>query len=155
MLIQLYWTWILLQKKQNYIVWEFLSRKKSRTLILWEMSTFQHFSNTVIFKKSPNSCSQAAFLASSIRHNAKTQQRECLLLVYTHHVYNTRTLVSVDSSRGRTASSALHFHGFSEGLGHSELAVSQGNHNSTTTRRSFLLCGASPQQRFGEHNVFF
>lgn len=118
------------------------------------MSTFQHFSNTVIFKKSPNSCSQPAFLASSIRHNAKTQQKECLLIVYTHHVYKTCTLFLVDSSRGSTTSSAFHFHRFSKGLGYSKLAVSQSNHKSTMTRSSLLLCVASPRQHFVEHNVF-
>lgn len=154
MLIQLYWTWILFQKKQNDTVWWVLTKKKFGTLILWEISTFQHFSNTVIFKKSPNSCSQPAFLASNIRHNAKTQQKECLLIVYTHHVYKTCTLFLVDSSRGCTTSSAFHFHRFSKGLGYSKLAVSQSNHKSTTTRSSLLLCVASPQQHFGEHNVF-
>lgn len=125
---------------------------KFGTRILWEISTFQHFSNTVIFKKSPNSSSQSAFLASSIRCNAKTQQKECLLIVYAHHVYKTCTLFLVDSPRGSTTSSAFHFHRFSKGLGYSKLAVSQSNRKSITTRSS-LLCVASPRQRFGEHNV--
>lgn len=114
----------------------------------------QHFSNTVIFKKSPNSCSQPAFLASSVRHNAKTQQKDCLLIVYAHHVYKTCTLFLIDSSRGCTTSSVFRFHRFSKGLGYSKLAVSQNNHKSTMTRSSLLLCVASPRQHFGEHNVF-
>lgn len=92
-------------------------KKETKTFIWWEMSTFQHFSNTVIFKKSPNSCSQPAFLASSIRHKAKTQQKESLLTVYIHHVYNACTLFLLDSSRGCTTSSAFHFHRFSKGWG--------------------------------------
>lgn len=62
-------------------------------------------------------------------------------------------LFSVDSSGGPAASSVFHVHGFSKGLGCSKLAVSQSNHNSTMTKSSFLLCGASPQERFGDHNV--
>lgn len=153
-LIHLYWTWILFQKKQNDTVWWFLTETKFRTLILWEISTFQHFSNTAICKKSPNSCSQAAFLASSTRHSAKTQQKERLLTVSTHHVYKTCLLFLAGSLRGCATSSAFHFRRFSKGLGYSELAMSLRNHKSTMTRSSLVLCPASPRQHFEEHNVF-
>lgn len=105
---------------------------------------FNIFSNTAVFKKSPNSCSRPAFLASSIRHNAKTQQKECLLIVYAHYVYKTCTLFLVDSSRGSTTSSAFHFQRFSTGVGYSKLAVGQSNHQSTMTRSSLLLCVSCP-----------
>lgn len=82
--------------------------------------------------------------------------RKCILIVYTHHVYKTCTLFSVDYSRGCTTSSEFYFHGFSKGLGYSRLAVSQSHHKSTLTRSSFLLCVASPRQHFGEHrNIMF
>lgn len=121
---------------------------------MWEMSTSQHFSNTVILKKSPDSCSQPAFLASSISHNAKAQQEERLLIVHAHRVYKTWALFAVGSLRGGTASSAFRFHRFSEGLGYSVLALSQSNRKSTVTRGSLLLSVASSRQHFGEHNIF-
>lgn len=121
---------------------------------MWEMSTSQHFPNTVILKKSPDSCSQPAFLASSTRLNAKAQQEECLLIVHTHRVCKTCALVSVGSLRGGTASSAFHFHRCSEGPGYSMLALSQSNHKSTTPSGSRLLWVASSRQHFGEHNLF-
>lgn len=69
---------------------------------------FNIFSNTAVFKKSPNSCCWPTFLASSMSHNAKTQQKGCLFTVRTHHVYKTCTLFLADSSGGSTISSAFH-----------------------------------------------
>lgn len=140
--------WILLQKKENYTVKGFLTKKMFRTLVLWEISTFFQYCH---FLEIPGFLLPAS-LSGQQYYTQRQNPAESVFYLCTHTMCII-PLFSVDSSGGPAASSVFHVHGFSKGLGCSKLAVSQSNCNSTMTRSSFLLCGAFPQERFGDHNV--
>lgn len=105
---------------------------------------FNIFSNTAIFKKSPNSCCWPTFLASSTSHSAKTQQKGCLFTACMHHVYKTCPLFLADSSGGSTISSAFHSQSSSQARGIpswmcTKATISQDNDKRTSSPLHCLL----------------